>query len=91
MTAGMYDDGLPKTAANFAALTPLNFIERAASVYPARPAIVHGEVRRNWAETYARTRRLASALAARASAWATRSRRCCRTRPKWSKRTSACR
>ncbi|SAK43945.1 acyl-CoA synthetase [Caballeronia hypogeia] len=65
MTAGMYDDGLPKTAANFAALTPLNFIERAASVYPRRPAIVHGEVRRNWADTYARTRRLASALAAR--------------------------
>jgi fatty-acyl-CoA synthase len=65
MTPGMYDDGLPKTAANFAALTPLMFIERAASVYPTRPAIVHGDVRRNWAETYARTRRLASALAAR--------------------------
>ncbi|SAK50630.1 acyl-CoA synthetase [Caballeronia fortuita] len=65
MTASMYDDGLPKTAANFAALTPLMFIERAATVYPARPAIVHGDVRRNWAETYARTRRLASALVAR--------------------------
>ncbi|WP_143757006.1 AMP-binding protein, partial [Caballeronia glebae] len=65
MTAGMYDDGLPKTAANFAALTPLMFIERAASVYPTLPAVVHGDVRRNWAETYARTRRLASALAAR--------------------------
>ncbi|GJH28292.1 acyl-CoA synthetase [Caballeronia novacaledonica] len=64
MTPGMYDDGLPKTAANFAALTPLMFIERAASVYPTRPAVVHGDVRRNWAETYARTRRLASALAA---------------------------
>jgi fatty-acyl-CoA synthase len=65
MTASMYDEGLPKTAANFAALTPLNFIERAASVYPAHTAVVHGDVRRNWAETYARTRRLASALAAR--------------------------
>ena len=65
MTAGMYEEGLSKTAANFAALTPLNFIERAASVYPARPAVVHGDVRRNWAETYARTRRLASALVAR--------------------------
>ncbi|WP_321800328.1 acyl-CoA synthetase [Caballeronia sp. J97] len=65
MTASMYDDGLPKTAANFAALTPLMFIERAASVYPTRAAIVHGDVRRNWAETYARTRRLASALAVR--------------------------
>jgi fatty-acyl-CoA synthase len=64
MTASMYDEGLPKTAANFAALTPLNFIERAASVYPAHIAVVHGDVRRNWAETYARTRRLASALVA---------------------------
>ncbi|SAL27518.1 acyl-CoA synthetase [Caballeronia arvi] len=65
MSASMYDEGLPKTTANFAALTPLNFIERAASVYPTRTAVVHGDVRRNWAETYARTRRLASALAAR--------------------------
>ena len=65
MTVSMYDESLPKTAANFVALTPLSFIERAASVYPTRPAIVHGDVRRNWAETYARTRRLASALAAR--------------------------
>ena len=46
MTAHMYDEGLPKTVANFVALTPLTFIERAASVYPARPAIVHGEIRR---------------------------------------------
>ncbi|VXC98171.1 putative AMP-dependent synthetase/ligase [Burkholderia sp. 8Y] len=65
MTANKYDEGLPKTAANFAALTPLTFIERAASVYPKRLAIVHGDVRRTWAETYARTRRLASALASR--------------------------
>jgi fatty-acyl-CoA synthase len=65
MTASMYDENLPKTAANFAALTPLTFIERAATVYPNRLAVVHGEVRRTWAQTYARTRRLASALAAR--------------------------
>jgi len=65
MTASMYDEGLPKTAANFAVQTPLTFIERTAFVYPARPAIVHGDVRRTWGETYARTRRLASALVAR--------------------------
>ncbi|WP_250474846.1 acyl-CoA synthetase [Caballeronia sp. GAFFF1] len=65
MNAGKYDEGLPRTAANFAALTPLTFIERAASVYPTRLAVVHGDVRRTWAETYARTRRLASALASR--------------------------
>ncbi|MDR5760128.1 acyl-CoA synthetase [Caballeronia sp. LZ035] len=65
MSTGMYEEGLPKTAANYAVLTPLSFIERAASVYPARPAVVHGTLRRTWAETYARTRRLASALVAR--------------------------
>ncbi|WP_175945574.1 acyl-CoA synthetase [Caballeronia sp. BCC1704] len=65
MNAGKFDEGLPKTAANYAALTPLTFIERAACVYPTRLAVVHGDVRRTWAETYARTRRLASALASR--------------------------
>ncbi|WP_250510952.1 acyl-CoA synthetase [Caballeronia sp. GACF4] len=65
MTAGQYNEGLPKTAANYAVLTPLMFIERAATVYPTRPAVVHGDVRRNWSETYARTRRLASALSSR--------------------------
>ncbi|MDR5753436.1 MULTISPECIES: acyl-CoA synthetase [unclassified Caballeronia] len=65
MSTGMYETGLDKTAANFAALTPLTFIERTAAVYPTLPAIVHGAIRRNWAETYARARRLASALNAR--------------------------
>src|SRR5471030_3205313 len=61
----MYEEGLNKTPANFAALTPLTFIERAALVYPTLPAISHGAVRRDWAQTYARCRRLASALSAR--------------------------
>ena len=65
MSTHMYEAGLDKSAANFAALTPLSFIERAASVYPTRLAVVHGEIRRTWQETYQRTRRLASALAAR--------------------------
>lgn len=60
----LYSVGLEKTAANYAAQTPLGFIERAASVYPDRLAVVHGGIRRNWRETYARARRLASALAA---------------------------
>ncbi|WP_317202520.1 acyl-CoA synthetase [Janthinobacterium sp.] len=59
-----YDTGLGKNAANFAALSPLDYIVRAAEVYGNRPAIVHGSMRQSWAETYARTRRLASALRA---------------------------
>ena len=53
---------LPRGPANWVPLSPLSFIARAASVYPDRPAIVHGEARQSWAETYARCRRLASAL-----------------------------
>jgi fatty-acyl-CoA synthase len=60
-----YASGLEKTAANFAPLSPLTFLERAAAVYPQRTAVVHGTRRISWAETYRRCRRLASALAQR--------------------------
>src|SRR3954467_13436862 len=51
--------------ANYQPLSPLPFLERAASVYPRHTAIIHGPLRRTYAEFYARTRRLASALAKR--------------------------
>ena len=60
-----YDMGLAQNPANFVQLTPLTFIERAATVYPHHLAVVHGAVRRNWAETYTRCRQLASALSKR--------------------------
>ena len=60
-----FELNLDKTPANYAPLTPLQFIERAASVYPNRLAVVHGERRYSWKQTYARCRRLASALAKR--------------------------
>ena len=58
----IFDQHLPRTEANFAALSPLSFIERTAEVYPDRLAIVHGTLRQTWAQTYARCRQLASAL-----------------------------
>jgi fatty-acyl-CoA synthase len=61
----IYEQGLEPAAVNHIALSPLSFIERTASVYPHYPAVVHGSIRRNWADTYARCRRLASALAGR--------------------------
>ncbi|MER1967288.1 acyl-CoA synthetase [Castellaniella sp. GW247-6E4] len=65
----IFEQDLPRTPANFAALTPLLFLERAAEVYPERLAVVHGTgeraLRFTWAQLYARCRRLASALAAR--------------------------
>ena len=60
-----YERDLDKNPANYAPLTPLSFIERSAYVYPERLAVVHGEERYTWKETYARSRRLASALAKR--------------------------
>src|SRR5262245_47841172 len=60
-----FDQNLDRNQANYAPLTPLSFIERTASVYPERLAVVHDEKRYTRAETYARCRRLASALARR--------------------------
>src|SRR5687768_5658118 len=57
-----YDIDLDRNPANFQPLTPLTFLERAASVFPAHTAIIHGKLRRNYADFYARSRRLASAL-----------------------------
>ncbi len=61
----IYESGLDRSPANHQALSPLSFIERTAAVYPDRTAIVHGGARRTWAETFARCRRLASALSRR--------------------------
>src|SRR5207245_8533279 len=63
--ANPYELDLGKNPANYAPITPLGFIERAATVYPGRLAVIHGACRATWAETYARCRRLASALARR--------------------------
>jgi fatty-acyl-CoA synthase len=58
----IYAAGLDRCDANYVPLTPLTFIERSASVYPEHTAVVYGDVRRSWKETYGRCRRLASAL-----------------------------
>jgi len=65
MTSNPYDRDLDRNAANFQPLTPLTFLERAAAVFPERAAIIHGALRRNYREFYARSRQLASVLAKR--------------------------
>ena len=57
-----YSTDLGKTPANYTQLSPLTFIERAASVYPQRSALIYGEKCLSWAQTYSRCRQLASAL-----------------------------
>jgi fatty-acyl-CoA synthase len=57
-----YNTELSRNPANYQPLTPLTFLERAASVFPDHTAIIHGDLRRSYAEFYARSRQLASAL-----------------------------
>ncbi len=64
-TTNPYEVGLGRNVANHVPLTPLSFLARAAAVYPRRTAYIHGEQRTSYAELYGRSRRLASALAAR--------------------------
>lgn len=65
MTIAKDIDDLPKNAANYMALTPLWFLDRAATVHPTRTSVVHGSTRYTWLQTYQRCRRLASALSKR--------------------------
>jgi fatty-acyl-CoA synthase len=60
-----YDIDLDKNPANYQPLSPLSLLERAAGIFPDHPAIIHGERRINYRDFYARSRKLASALAAR--------------------------
>jgi fatty-acyl-CoA synthase len=65
MTGDLYNTNLDKNAANYQPLTPLQFLERAASVYPDHTAIIHGSMRVTYRTFYDRARRLASALVQR--------------------------
>jgi fatty-acyl-CoA synthase len=58
-----YDADLEKNPANYQPLTPITFLERSARVFPDHTAVVHGRIRRSYREFYARSRKLASALA----------------------------
>ncbi len=60
-----FDTGLDRTPANYQPLTPLVFLERAASVHPDHVAIIHGSAKIAYRDFYARSRQLASALQAR--------------------------
>jgi fatty-acyl-CoA synthase len=65
MGVSAYDENLDRNAANYTPLSPLSLIRRAAFVFPDRTSVINGARRFTWSETYARCRRLASALARR--------------------------
>ena len=58
-----YNQDLDRNPANYQPLTPLTFLERAASVFPDYIAIIHDSIRRSYAEFYLRSKQLASSLA----------------------------
>ncbi len=60
--SNLYDQGLPKTAANHVALSPVSFVERSAEVFGDLPAVIHGQRRYTWRELRDRSARLAAAL-----------------------------
>jgi len=62
---GDHDCPLPAHAANYASLSPLSFLQRAAEVYPDYTAVQYGDSSRSWAEVYTRCVKLACALQAR--------------------------
>ncbi len=64
MFGNPYAQDLDRCAANFQPLTPISFLERAARVFPDHPAILHGDERIDYATFWARSRQMASALAA---------------------------
>ena len=57
-----YETDLNKNPANYAPLTPIGFLQRAAAVYPERTSLIHGTQTYTWSQTYRRSRQLASAL-----------------------------
>ncbi len=61
----IYEQHMDRNPANYAPLSPIPLLERAASVFPDRPSVVHGARRYTWSETWDRARRLGSALAQR--------------------------
>ncbi len=63
MAQNPYNTDLDRNPANYQPLTPLSFLDRAVCVFPDHTAIVHGPLRRSYAQFYTRSRQLGSALA----------------------------
>lgn len=59
----MYEDGLQRCNANDTPLTPVAFLVRASEVYGDKTAVLHGQAKRTWRQTFERCVPLASALA----------------------------
>ncbi|SVA10860.1 uncharacterized protein METZ01_LOCUS63714 [marine metagenome] len=61
----IFNDQLDQNEANFAPLSPVSFLRRAAQIAPGYTAIIHGERRYTYRQFWERSCRLASALTRR--------------------------
>ncbi len=61
----IFNDQLDQNEANFAPLSPVSFLRRAAQIAPGYTAIIHGERRYTYHQFWERSCRLASALTRR--------------------------
>ncbi|XP_057450112.1 butanoate--CoA ligase AAE1-like [Lotus japonicus] len=55
-------EGVIRYSANYAALTPITFLERSAIVYPNSPSVVFDDVTYTWSQTHQRCTKLASSI-----------------------------
>ena len=62
--SSIFDQHLDKNRANYAALSPVTFVERSAEVFGDLPAVIHGARRYDWRTLRDRSTRLATALRA---------------------------
>ncbi|PLW75246.1 acyl-CoA synthetase [Cohaesibacter celericrescens] len=65
MTNTPFSTHLDQNPANYVPLSPITFLERAATTHPDRTAWVHGQDRKSYRDFYARCRQLGSALSQR--------------------------
>lgn len=61
----IYETDLDQNEANYAPLSPISFLRRAAQIYPHRPAVVYGQRRLSWEAVWQRCVAVAAALQAR--------------------------
>ena len=55
-------EAFPKNDANFVPLSPLSFVTRTVDLFPQRTAVIYGDRRYSWRDSYTRMCRLASAI-----------------------------
>ena len=53
-----------KVSANYVPLSPISFLSRAEALHSDRAAVIYGGLRRSWAETAKRIRKVAAGLTA---------------------------